>query len=218
MQAELYARKSLVSYESPIQQPTSNYETIHGRRYFECQPLRCKLSVESCGDNFARGRCLPCLDCAVGRQHAATVTSKDRPQSNKNDYLNLRASIGVPCIRCGEHHTGRLMAASFCVRCWNRSLELLTGRNCKGNWPSQTAKKLRHVEALIEADPKQLAIFLSGKFCQTRVLRWTRIDAGGVLLEGILSSLSELQALLSRILPGATVADFTEAAILPPAP
>lgn len=218
MPAEFYARKSLVSHESPVQQAPAEYQEMYGRRYFECRPLLCKLSVESCGDNFVRGRCLPCLECDVGRQHAASSISNDRLPSDKDDRRNLRASLGVACVRCGEHHTGRLMAASFCVRCWNRSLEIVAGKNRKGAWPKQTAAKLRRVEALIEADPKQLATFLSGKFCQTRVMRWTRVDAGGVLLEGILASLPELQALLGRVLPGATVADFTEAAIQPPAP
>lgn len=109
------------------------------------------------------------------------------------------------------------MAESFCPKCWNRCLELISGRNSKGHWPKEAAKKLRRIEALIVADADLLAEFLGGKFSSTKVLRWTSIDVGAVLLEGIAGSRLEIGAMLARILPDAEVVDFTERAIEPPA-
>ncbi len=217
MQAEFYVRKSLVNHESPIQQPPAIYEELYGRRYFDCAPMRCKLSVESCADNHRRGLCLPCLECPAGRSHAQTIgDAQRRAVGSTDDTKGLRDCIGRPCVRCGNHHNGRMMAASFCARCWNRALEVIAGRNRKGHWPAITAQKLRRVEALIEAEPEQLAAFLATKFAQTKVMRWTAVDAGGVLLEAVMASRGELQAVLDRILPSASIADYSETAFTPP--
>lgn len=217
MQSEFYARKTLVNYVTPVQQAPAEYQEMHGRRYFDCAPMRCKISVEACADNHRRGRCLPCLECPAGRKHAQIAgKTQCRDGSSTNDAKGLRDCIGRPCVRCGEHHNVRLMAASFCACCWNRTLEVIAGRNRKGHWPSLTVKKLRRVEALIEATPGQLTTFLAAKFAHTKVMQWTRVDAGSVLLEAVLASRDELQSILDRILPGSTIADYTEAAISPP--
>lgn len=108
------------------------------------------------------------------------------------------------------------MADSFCPKCWNRCLELISGRNSKGHWPKEAAKKLRLVEALIVAEADELGEFLGGKFSSTKVLKWEPISAGATLLTGIAAGRQEVEAMLARILPDAEVVDFTERAIEPP--
>lgn len=109
------------------------------------------------------------------------------------------------------------MAESFCPKCWNRALEVISGRNSKGHWPKEAAKKLRRIEALIVADADEMGEFLGGKFSSTKVLKWEPISAGAALLTGIAAGRQELEKMLARVLPDSEVADYTERAIEPPA-
>lgn len=211
-----FARKSLASYESPIQQPPSCYESIYGLQLFECKPLRAKINTTACADNHRRGLNLSCLTCPAGRLHATMAPACPYPGAKQGDDVrSLRSSRSRTCIRCGERSVGRLMSESYCPACWNRSLEIARGTNSKGAWPRLAASKLRRVEAMITAAPAELAKFLSGKFSSTKVMQWEPISAGAALLIGIAASRQELESMLRRILPSAEIADFTEAVIEP---
>lgn len=190
---------------------------MYGRQYFDCAPMRCKLSVESCADSHRRGLNLSCLDCSAGEKHVATAGDAYRGAKQGNDVRSLRASLGQTCIRCGTSHN-RLISESLCVACYNRSTEVARGRNSKGGWPGQAAAKLRRAEALIVCDdPIELGEYLNSKSSQSKTMEWTRIDRDSALLESILTGRAELEAMLSRILPSASIVDFTERAIERPA-
>lgn len=214
---ELYARKSLSKHEFVIQKIPEAYELLYGRQYFQCAPMRCKLSVEACADNHRRGLNLACLTCPAGATHAETAPDGLYQSADQSDDARgLRSSMGRSCIRCGEQQAGRLMAESFCPACWNRSLEVIAGKNSKGSWPVMAAAKLRRIEAIVVADAEVLAEFLRSKFSQTKVLKWELVEPGAALLTGVLASRGELETMLGRVLPDATVEDFSERAILPP--
>lgn len=217
MPAEFYARKTLVNHEFVIQQPPVEYREMYGRKYFDCQPMRATLSIESCADNHRRGLNLACLHCPAGAKHATTAPDGIYQAADQgSDARGLRQSMGRSCIRCNEQQAGRLMAQSFCTPCWNRALECVTGKNSKGSWPAMAAAKLRRIEAIVVTDAEALAEFLRRKFASSKVMRWTVIEPGAALLEGIAASKAEVQLMLDRTMPDATIEDFTERAIVPP--
>lgn len=74
----LYARP-LVRAKSVTQAVPGVYRELFGKQYFDCAPLRATLSVNACGDNFLRGRCLECLDCRTGKHHAGGVAGGVNP-------------------------------------------------------------------------------------------------------------------------------------------
>lgn len=217
MPAEYYARKTLVNHEFITQPIPETYELLYGRRYFQCSPMRCKLSVEACADNHRRGLNLACLSCAAGAKHAQTAADGIYQASDQgSDARGLRQSMGRSCIRCNEQQAGRLMAESYCPACWNRSLEVIAGRNSKGTFPVLAAAKLRRIEAIVVADAEALAEFLRRKFVSSKVLKWELIDSGAALLTGVAAGREELRQMLNRTMPDAEIADFTERAIVPP--
>lgn len=123
---------------------------------FKCRPLFCTMSVDSCRAQFERGLS-SCRGCQVGKAHCTGVTPK-----------LVRAEPGVAvyaqpqsCIRCGragsdphsERFVGRFRtvgrASRFleggsrltttCINCFNRSQEIVVGRNSKGAQPKKHA-------------------------------------------------------------------------------
>lgn len=87
-------------------------------------------------------------------------------------------------------------------------LEVVRGRNSKGNWPAKAASKLRHVSAIIELpDRSATNRFIFSETAANKALKFTRYGPNSIWLEGILAGTDELGLMVKRMIPGAVVLD-----------
>lgn len=95
-------------------------------------------------------------------------------------------------------------------------LEVVRGRNSKGNWPAKAAAKLRHVSATISL-PSRAATerFMASETAKCKALRFTRYGPNMLWLEGVLGGTDELSRMLERILPESEIEDIRVMPISP---
>jgi hypothetical protein len=180
------------------------YEIIYGLTVFRCTALRATIQPSACSINFTEHRCLACKNCTIGAIHASKQAPPPLPGNARNWALDYRPKAALDfcitktCIRCCRP-SPRIVGKAFCPSCWNRSLEVVHGRNGKGDWPRVTASILHRCNAIFEAPA-----FKYPEPCQT--LRISRYGTG-YWLSGLLSDAAELARLLARIAPGAVLVD-----------
>lgn len=192
-----------------------DYREIYGKVYFDCPELKATLAVDACAKNFTTGHALACLKCPIGRKHAAGA-SMERCGSWGEDgrMFSLAECIATKCIRCGGAATKPIMGA-YCVSCWNRTLEVVRGRNCKGAWPKLTASKMRRVSALVEVTPKVWEKFLRKESARTKAMIFESCGKGSIFVSGVIGEGGEFGRLLDVILPGSQVRDIEFEPVLP---
>lgn len=171
---------------------------------FDCGALRATLSPASCGDNFVQGRCLACLNCSVGKGHAGgvkpIVSGRGRHTAFLDDVrISLREAISKRCVRCDES-TGRLIAKSLCINCYNRQREVVVGRNAKGKFPVVASQSLRHVTLLVEGPATlESAIYPNGSPLGGAGLPvFERIGCSAWLVSAVATGDSELRRTLEQ--------------------
>lgn len=181
-------------------------EIVPGFSVFDCLPLRASLSRSACADNYLVGRCMPCLNCPVGRRHANGARPKAAKRGLLDDdcLIGLRDALAKRCVRCGGQVT-RLIARGLCPSCSNRQGEVLKGRNAKGAFPIVAAGNLRWVALLILADDTlERAFYPQGNPLGANGLPvFEVIDSGSWLVRAVATGADELRRSLER------VADFT---------
>lgn len=115
------------------------FELMPGFQAFRCEPLKASLSAKSCGQNHAERRSESCVQCAIGRHHAAEQGMR----------VHRAKPTGV-CIRCERRTTRRMLEHGICISCYNREREVLRGRNGKGVRP---LLQLYTADVLIKGQP-----------------------------------------------------------------
>jgi hypothetical protein len=93
-----------------------------------------RLTAPSCASLWVKGRSLPsksmesavkCKGCAIGAANAGMPSELSR-QIDATDQT---------CCRCHRAALKLLLGERLCVSCYNRQLEVLAGRNARGNVP-----------------------------------------------------------------------------------
>lgn len=110
-------------------------DLLPGVRHFMCTKLKSTLSVESCADRYRKAnadapesdRYFTCRNCPIGAAHGGHTA----PNTHKFRGMTI----------CGRCHRGstRLIGRHLCISCYNRSRELVLGRNAKGTAPVNLA-------------------------------------------------------------------------------
>ena len=181
-----------------------------GLTVFDCQALRATLQPANCAMNFrAMKDGSACRGCQLGAIHAGQA----------------RAPLPPPkpaCCRCGRTEQ-RLISASLCVSCANRSWEVLKGKNSKGKPPMATGAKLRESFAIVlvsnsgDALEKCFAKIYSGSLALYRrgieqhhrpgTPLLSALDSRHVWISAVVTGPEELQRVVERLLPGALITD-----------
>jgi hypothetical protein len=183
------------------------YSEIYNLEVFKCEPLRSSLQPHQCADRWRNAQVgSACNGCHIGAQHAG---QKPKPPR----------SMRLPCIRCRSTEQ-RLISAVFCVSCFNRTREVVRGRNAKGKFPRCSAAKLHEAVAMIHQPEASAA--LDRIYVRNR----TRNSALGICyghkpgtptisvlgpdhlwLECVVRDGAELERIVARMLPGAVIED-----------
>lgn len=187
----------------------------YGLTVFDCPSLRATLQPSACAANwFAHRDGSRCLGCPTGAIHAGKP-----PSTVQKLPPNSRT---LPCCRCGQKPTYRLIGGVFCPSCDNRNREILKGFNSKGKPPWQTAEKLREVWAIIAVPGAKSALdelFSKKSSSDTGFAHRLKIehmpglpflsvlDSGNLWINAIVSGQDELSRIVSRLLPGAEISD-----------
>lgn len=110
-------------------------DLLPGVKHFMCTKLKSTLSVESCADRYKKAnadapesdRYFTCRNCPIGAGHGGHTA----PNTHKFRGMTI----------CGRCHRGstRLIGRHLCISCYNRSRELVLGRNAKGTAPVNLA-------------------------------------------------------------------------------
>lgn len=165
---------------------------------FDCERLRARLTPSACAANFIKGRCLTCLDCAVGRDHAGPAGAR------------LNDAGARKCLRCSRK--AHRLVRDLCISCYNRESEVLRGTNAKGAFPSFVAKGLFSLTALV-----------AGRVHEVRPVAARRGPgeasvssfADGAIVQMVSTGAPEFRRWLERRHPGAVALDV-EVRILHP--
>jgi hypothetical protein len=123
-------------------------EAAPGLKLFSCTIFRGTFSTKTCAARWARAqvakgeeldRLFRCRTCTIGACHAG--------------YGEIRYSAhhaSSICPRCGKG-TMRMIGNRICVSCYNRSRELRSGKNARGNVPIELLQRpLPRADVLVE--------------------------------------------------------------------
>jgi hypothetical protein len=136
--------------------PQPLFELYPGFMAFSCAKLHASLSVTACADNWKNRKCISCVGCAIGAEHAGAPPDK-APASNAS------------CCRCGRTDL-RLVGKVLCVSRFNRTQEARRGRVRRGYFPSVIARRLQEAVAILAIDHAEDAL--------RQLVRGTRLHAG----------------------------------------
>lgn len=123
--------------------PLEGYEGI---TVFRCSPLLADISPATCRSNFVSRKSVSCNSCPVGAMHAdiegttvarAALDILNDPTMDR--HARAAAKHGLNCIRClrtestATRYIGRfrLVKKAWCISCYNREKEVVSGRNSK---------------------------------------------------------------------------------------
>jgi hypothetical protein len=180
--------------------PGVQYSNLYGLTVFDCVPLRATLQPSACASNWKKNlEGSVCRSCSLGAIHSGESPGELLDTSRKRT-----------CIRC-QRGAGRLLAGCLCLSCFNRAREVLTGRNAKGTAPRAWASRLHVASAIIQTqDAEQFAKVAASKrprctLGATALPQWSYFGNSHLWLEFVCSGPEELDAMLVRILPGATI-------------
>lgn len=191
------------------------FEFYQGITGFECAALRATIQPHHCAANWtARRDGSRCIACPIGAIHSGKPSSTVQPTPPNSRQ---------PCCRCGQRPTYRLIGGTFCPGCYNRSREVLKGRNGKGKLPWMTAEKLREACAIIavpdaksaldELFSKRAVSSNTGFASSLKIEHMPGLPMFCVIypqhlwIDAIVTGLDELQRIVERLLPGAVIAD-----------
>jgi hypothetical protein len=183
------------------------YSELYGLAVFKCEPLRSSLQPHQCADRWRNAQVgSACNGCHIGAQHAGQKPKPPKP-------------MRLPCIRCGSTEM-RLISNTLCVSCFNRTREVVKGRNAKGRFPRNSGSKLHEAVAVIHQPDASAA--LDKLYFRHR----TRNSAHGIRrehkvgtprisvlgpdhlwIEAIVRDGAELERIAGRLLPGAVIED-----------
>lgn len=103
-------------------------------RFFRCERLRANLSVTACSTRWreantkgAPERLANCKGCPIGAGHSGEPLVLSSPLYERRI-----------CSRC-HRPSDRLINDEHCPSCYNRSREVLVGKNAKGTRPVKSA-------------------------------------------------------------------------------
>jgi hypothetical protein len=177
------------------------YRIAYGLTLFNCDGLHASLSPTACSDNFINRRCFACHNCSIGRTHAGKA-----PQSAPEP-----AHRSGECVRCGRQDVRRQIGSTHCMSCYNREREVLRGVNRKGQWPRVSAARLHRCQAILAGTDLLGKFRLASHFqySQPEFPHLTEDAPGRFVLTAIVTGIDELNRLLARRLPGATIVEST---------
>jgi hypothetical protein len=135
--------------------PGITYFSIDGapHQFFRCEPFRATLSTKACGDRFrqaqtAKGadgeRFEKCRSCPIGAAHAGV------------QHVYRSPIFGLSICPRSRRWASRLIHGRLGVGAYNRTLEVVKGRNAKGRPP----------ELVLE--PRRIALTLNGERIELR--------------------------------------------------
>ena len=151
---------------------------------FDCERLRASLTPSACAANFIKVRCLSCVDCAVGRDHA--------------DGVELYSVRAPTCLRC-DRRVHRLVR-DLCISCYNRELEVLRGINARGSFPSFIAESLFSLTALVGGCVKEIPR-VAARLGPGEARIWNSAD--GAVVQMVSTGAAEFRRWLARRHPSA---------------
>lgn len=172
--------------------------------YFECPNKKTLiLSTQSCGQFYLSAQAqsrdveaghelFDCINCPLGRTHADCDDKLMRQPRNRT------------CTRCGRGDL-RLIGRTLCVGCFNRSREVLRGKNSKGSYPARIAAGLHYAHAIIRDE--------SGdddfeKINDNGLPNITQLEPDFYWITGLFSGREEFDEALARLMPGASIVEF----------
>lgn len=176
--------------------------------YFNCIGYRTlELSAKSCGHRYIDAQRLAheierghpmyeCLACPVGQQHADATEVPPKPPRDRK------------CARCGRGDM-RLADQNLCVCCFNRQREAITGKNGKGTYPAQIARKLHWGYAIVQAASKiGLERFHNEDRHRNGLPSATTLEPGIFWVSAVVGDERELRESIVRRIPGATILEL----------
>jgi len=206
--------------------PGTQYREIYGIAVFDCQALRASLPPEKCAENWRVNRLVACNGCPVGQCHSSQV-SPQQPEKAPRQRRNL--DVYAPCLRCGK--SGRRLGGRIvCISCLNRTYEVLTARNRKGERPQKWPSLLHEAVATIEvSDPAAIlrslyraepcrageSDVLAARHKSSRIRqgvrplpRWHLLDGKHLWLECITTGSKEIKAIVNRLVPDGKIIEI----------
>lgn len=176
-------------------------EILPGFQVFDCGALRAALSPAACADNWRRAKCLACVGCKIGAQHAGEGVRQAQP-----------TAVATRCIRCGKSVT-RIIGGIWCASCYNRTREVAKWSNARGDAPAVIGTRLRPVHAIITSTDEAMRDSWYGRPGIRAPSRQglplpQKIGDGAYWVEAIMSGDEEFAAYLAHVLPGARVEEI----------
>lgn len=128
--------------------------------YFACERLRATLKVETCAARYKTAIAgevnIGCWRCPVGAKHCG---EEIKPRSIGESKL---------CARCLEY-SQRIVHNRLCVTCYNRTREVLVGKNAKGTKPRDLQIYPEQVRVMRDGTWRVVRINNTSKFTETVV-------------------------------------------------
>lgn len=199
-------------------------ELMPGFLAFDCNALKAALSPSACADHWKECRYIHCAKCPIGKAHATApeqaLQPGQAPNPRKVKEPRQARNLGNldPCVRCGRTRS-RLIARVFCLSCYNRTREVVRGVNAKGRLPAVAGAQLHKAVAILRHPDAENALTelyrrraVAGDYSSGLAQEhlpgtpyFEVLDDSHLRLSMVSTGRSEVQAVLARLLPDATV-------------
>ncbi len=125
---------------------------------FRCEKRQLTLSRRGCARLHESASCerpqpwegrAACRLCRTGAENRHKFLGG--PPPTPGPTFAAAEAWGPVCVRC-RRISDRLIRQRLCPSCYNRQLEVVTGRNAKGNRPALTDVLRPHAVAIVDTD------------------------------------------------------------------